>query len=437
MVLSAARAPRTPRSSRLRRLAPAVAGASALAFALSACAGSAGSGGGAGGGDAAGAYEAGASQEDIDAALADLDPIEITYQPSAASQESVQSPSGTVLAEAIEERSGGKITVDTVWGQAIAGYDEIHDALGDGRIDLAYTLPVYDPAQFPAVNALGDALGGLDPSPFVGEMITNAVATDVAWQTPEIVAEYEDLGIQPIAPTVASGGYYSVCNSPGVEESDFDGRQVRIASKTQGELMSHIGASPVSMEYTETFEALQRGTVDCTLGQLVPSAEAGIFEVAPHVGYLTETSISRSPGALLAGSSFEGLPLGYQQVIFDAYSDYFHGQMMTTINGNSVAIGMAKEAGGEIEQLPEEFQQDIIEFSEDKRAELADSGVAGDELQARVEDSAAKWASTIEELGYADEGTTEDFDEWFDEDTDFRPVGQAIFDEVILPHRPS
>src|SRR5699024_6806645 len=329
------------------------------------------------------------------------------------------------------------ITVDTVWGQAIAGYDEIHDALGDGRIDLAYTLPVYDPAQFPAVNALGDALGGLDPSPFVGEMITNAVATDVAWQTPEIVAEYEDLGIQPIAPTVASGGYYSICNSPGVEESDFDGRQVRIASKTQGELMSHIGASPVSMEYTETFEALQRGTVDCTLGQLVPSAEAGIFEVAPHVGYLTETSISRSPGALLAGSSFEGLPLGYQQVIFDAYSDYFHGQMMTTINGNSVAIGMAKEAGGEIEQLPEEFQQDIIEFSEDKRAELADSGVAGDELQARVEDSAAKWASTIEELGYADEGTTEDFDEWFDEDTDFRPVGQAIFDEAILPHRPS
>ena len=433
MVLSAAR---TQRTSRLRRLAPAVAGASALAFALTACAGSAGSGGSGEGGEA-GAYEAGASQEDVDAALAELDPVEIIYQPSAASQESVQSPSGTVLAEAIEERSGGKITVDTVWGQAIAGYSEIHDALGDGRIDLAYTLPVYDPAQFPAVNALGDALGGLDPSPFMGEMITNAVATDVAWQTPEIVAEYEELGISPIAPTVASGGYYTMCNTPGVEESDFDGRQVRIASKTQGELMSSIGASPVSMEYTETFEALQRNTVDCTLGQLVPSAESGIFEVAPHIGYMTETSISRSPGALIAGSAVQDLPLGYQQVIFDAYTDYFHGQMMTTINGNAVAIGMAKEADGEIEEIPKEFQQDIAQFSEDKRAELADSGVAGDELQARVEESAEKWAARIEEMGYSDEGTTEDFDEWFDEDTDFRPVGQAIFDEVILPHRPS
>ena len=191
------------------------------------------------------------------------------------------------------------------------------------------------------------------------------------------------------------------------------------------------------MEYTETFEALQRGTVDCTLGQLVPSAEGGIFEVAPHVGYMTETSISRSPGALLAGTGFESLPLGYQQVIFDAYTDYFQGQMQTTIGGNAVAIGMAKEAGGEISQFPEEFQKDIAEFSENKRAELADSGVAGGELQSRVEESAKKWQERAEELGFTDDGTTEDFDEWYDTETDFRPLGQAIYDEVLLPHRPS
>src|SRR5699024_4163197 len=141
--------------------------------------------------------------------------------------------------------------------------------------------------------------------------------------------------------------------------------------------------------------------------------------------------------ALLAGSKFENLPLGYQQVIFDAYTDYFHGQMMTTINGNAVAIGMAKEAGGEIEQFPEEFQMDIAEFSDNKRDEPAESGVAGGELQTRVEESAQKWTDRAEELGFTDEGTTEDFDEWFDDQTDFRPLGQAIFDEVILPHRPS
>jgi hypothetical protein len=124
-------------------------------------------------------------------------------------------------------------------------------------------------------------------------------------------------------------------------------------------------------------------------------------------------------------------------VIFDAYTDYFHGQMQTTVGGNAVAIGMAKEAGGEIEQFPEDFQQDIAEFSEEKRAALAEDGVAGGELQTRVEEAAEKWEGKAEELGYADDGTTEDFDEWYDTETDFRPLGQAIYDEVILPHRPS
>jgi TRAP-type C4-dicarboxylate transport system substrate-binding protein len=419
-----------------RRLAGATAGVAVLSLALSACAGSAGSGGAGGSGGGEG-YEAGADQAEIDAALADLDPVEIIYQPSAASQESVQSPSGTVLAEAIEERSGGKIKVDMVWGQAIAPYGELDAALADGRVDLAYSLPVYKPAEYPAVNALGDALGGSDPSPFVGEMVTNAMALDVAWNTPEIVAEYEEKGLTPIAPLTASGGYYSVCNATGMSQEDFKGRQVRIASKTQGELISHMGASPVSMEYTETFEALQRGTVDCTLGQLVPSAEAGIFEVAPNVGYMTETSFSRAPGALVAGSGFEQLPLAYQQVIFDSYADYFQGQMMTTIGGNADGIRQAKEAGGEIEQFPEEFQAEIASFNEENLAKINESGPIEGDLESAVLDAQEKWTAKAEELGYEDGGTTADMDEWYDQESDFRPLGQAIYDEVFLPHRPS
>ncbi|GAA4283051.1 hypothetical protein GCM10022261_05820 [Brevibacterium daeguense] len=421
----------------LTRTAAPLAAAAALTLALSACAGSAGGGGGGGGAGGGEGYEYGASQEELDQALAELDPVTITYQPSAASEASIQSPSGTVLAEAIEERSGGKITVETVWGQAIAGYGEVHDALADGRVDLAYTLPVYQPTEFPAVNALGDMLAGMSPSPFTGEMVTNAVAADVSWGTPEIVEEYESRGLSPIVPVVASGGYYSVCSEPGMGTEDWDGRQVRIASATQNQLMSHIGASPVSLEYTETFEALQRGTVDCTLAQLVPSAEAGIFEVAPHVGYMTETSYTRAPGALLAGSSFDQLPLAYQQVVFDSFVEYYQGQMMTTIGGNAEGIRQAKEAGGEIEEFPADLQQTIEDFNSAKKEEIVESGVVGEDTITRIEDSAEKWAQQAEELGYEDQGSTEDFDEWYDEETDFTKMSTALFDEVFTAHRPS
>lgn len=403
------------------------------ALLLSSCAGGAGD---SSGGDDEG-YEYGASQEEIQEVIADLEPVTITFQPSAASEASVQSPSGTELAEAIEEKSDGKISVDVVWAQAIASYGEVHDALADGRVDLAYTLPVYEPDEFPAVNAVGDMLGGLSPSPFVGEMITNAVAADVGWNSPEVVEDYTSKGLTPLVPVVASGGYYSVCNETGMTTEDWQGRQVRIASASQNQLMRHIGASPVSIEYPETFEALQRGTVDCTLGQLVPSAEAGIFEVAPNVGYMTDTSYTRAPGAMVAGSKFQQLPMAYQQIIFDTYADYFQGQMMTTIGGNADGVRQAKEAGGEIERFPDDLQDSIEEFNETTKQEIVDSGVLGEETLTRLEESAEKWTQRADELGFTDEGTTEDFDEWYDTETDFRPLAQEVFEDAFLEHRPN
>lgn len=422
------------RATRAGRSARLAGGVTALTLVLSACAGSVGGEDSAGGGDG---YAANASQEEIDAALEDLDPVTLTFQPSAASESSIQSPSGTEFAKALEEKSDGKIKVDVVWGQAIAGYDEVHDALADGRVDLAYTLPVYDPAEFPAANALGDALAGVSPSPFVGEMIANATAADVSWGTPAIVEEYESEGLTPLVPVVASGGYYSVCGEKGVAKSDWQGRQVRIASKTQGETIDSIGASPVSIAYPETYEALQRGTVDCTLAQLVPSAEGGIFEVAPNVGYMTETSFPRSPGAMVAGSKFEQLPLAYQQLVFDSYAEYFQGQMMTTIGGNAEGIKQAKAAGGEIEQFPTSLQQEIEQLNKANKKEVAQSGIIGEDIAERVDASAEKWAKKAEELGFSDSGKTANFDEWYDEDTDFTPLAEAVYEDVLVEHRPN
>ena len=113
------------------RPAKAVAAVASLAL-LAGCAGSVG-GDGSGSEDSAGegfAYDA--SQDEIDAALADLDPVTIKFQPSSMSEKSILAPNGLDVKKAIEERSGGKITVDIVWGQAIAGYDAVDDALADG-----------------------------------------------------------------------------------------------------------------------------------------------------------------------------------------------------------------------------------------------------------------------------------------------------------------
>ncbi|WP_349828250.1 TRAP transporter substrate-binding protein DctP [Brevibacterium litoralis] len=425
-------------TTHIRRPAVALAGTAALALTLTACAGGAGSSGSSSESGSGDGFAYDAPQEEVDAAIADLDPITVTFQGSAASQESVMAPASTEFERIVEERSGGKIDVEIVWGQAVAGYAEVHDALADGRIDVAFTLPIYMPQEYPGVDAMGTALAGAPPSPFMGEMVANAMANNLAWEDEELLANYDEKGLQPLTPVAASGGYYTVCTEPIVSVDDWQGRQVRIAGTAQAAQVTAMGGTPVSMDYTETFEALQRGTVDCTLAQLVPSAEAGILEVAPHIGHMTDQSFSRAPGAYLAGKTFwDGLPLAYQQILFDSNAMASAGGMLAVIGGNADAMAQAKEHGGTVQPFDSGVEDAVAETTGPLLESAVEAGNLPEDIETRIEESVSGLESTFAELGYEDAGDTADFDEWFDWDTDFEGYARASYEDAGLEHRPS
>jgi TRAP-type C4-dicarboxylate transport system substrate-binding protein len=415
-----------------------IAAIAAIGLVASGCAGSAGSSGASGSGGGEG-FEFGASQEDVDAVLADLDPVEITYQAGAQSPQSVSARNGHGFKEYVEERSGGKITVDVVWGQAIAGYAEIDDALQDGRVDVSYALPIYNPTEHPQFNALATATAGMPNSPVVGEMVGNAALVELAWNSQELLDNYEEQGLVPLTPMISTGSYMSVCADEGTSLDDMDGRQIRVASVAHEQQVTAMGASPVSMEYVEVFEALQRGTVDCTLAQLLPSAEGGILEVAPHISYSSDeySLSSRTVGAELAGSSFDTLPLAYQQIIFDAASATFGGIVGITADGNAESVRQAKAAGGTIAPIDEATEEIIGQVHEEQHAAVAEDGLLGDDIAERVQASADKWSGVAADLGLEDQGSFEDLDEWWESgEMDFSPMGEQLYEEAFLEHRP-
>ncbi|WP_051218205.1 TRAP transporter substrate-binding protein [Nocardioides insulae] len=430
-----------PRTDWRRKLV-APAALSIAALALTACAGSAG-GGDTGSGDNAGGGEGfayGASQDEVDAAVEDLEPVTLTFQPTAASQNTIAAPAGIAFKKLVEERSNGKITLDLVWGQAIADYAEIHDALVDGRVDIADTLPVYQPTEFPAVNDLGTVMAGLPSSPYIGEMVANAVGNEAGWNNDTVLTEYEEMGLTPLTPFKALGGYYYLCDEPVQSAEDLKGRQVRIASAAQAEQVKELGSTPVSMEYGEVFEALQRGAVDCTLAPLLTSAESGLLEVAPHIGYTTDYSFSRSPGAFLAGSSFKELPLAYQQILFDANMTAQATNILGVIKGNAMAIQQAKEAGGEIHELDEDVQQTLGKHAEELAEETLANENLNDDAGEAIAASMDAWLEKFASRGYQDGGSTEDTDVWFDIDTDsteFDEYATALYEDgAAMDHRP-
>lgn len=421
------------RSAAVRPLT-AVATVASLTL-LAGCAGSVGGSDSDSDASAGEGFAVDASQDEIDEALADLAPVTLKFQPSAMSEQSILAPNGLDVKKAIEERSGGKITVDIVWGQAIASYADVDDALADGRVDLAFTLPSYTPAEYPAFDALGTAMSTLPSSPVASDLAANAAGVQAAWETPEVLAEFEDKNLVPLIPMLAAGGYSTMCSKPMTSAEDWKGNQVRVGSAAAGKQVTDLGATPVSLSFPETYEALQRGTVDCDLGQLAPNVEADTFEVAQHIGVASDAGIARSAGAITAGKKYSELPVAYQQVIFDSMSTTFSTMMEVVIGAKANAVEQAKANDGSVEAFDDEVQKQMATYAKtlsDKTAKKA--GVP--DAPSTLKTAGAGWQKSVTSFGYEDKGGFADLDEWYPEEANYDKLGDELFEKVMAEHRP-
>ncbi|WP_349826818.1 C4-dicarboxylate ABC transporter substrate-binding protein [Brevibacterium litoralis] len=413
-------------------------GASAAVGALLLTAGCGGGVGGDGGADAGTGFAYGADQAEVDAALADLDPVTLTIQPYAASPDAAAAVAEQSFMDAVEERSGGKISFEIAWGQSIAPYAEVDDALVDGRLDVAYSVPIYFQQEYPRLDAYNKLSQYAPATPLTGEAALQAQMSVAGWNDEAQLAEYTDKGLMPLNPLVSSGNYWTACGESGTAMGDWSGRQIRIGGSVQTPISESLGASPVSMEYGEAFEALQRGTVDCIFVQGMVAGSTGLLEAAPQVSTMGE---DRFTGAVtaghVAGSGVQNLPLAYQQIIFDAAGvDWMHGQVAAIIGSSADAVTDVRDAGGAFTEMDSEAAQAILDTQAEIAEQVVADGVIEEEVRAALESDVDRWMDDVADLGLTDDGDLAELDEWYDPETDFRPLMALAFQEGALAHRP-
>jgi TRAP-type C4-dicarboxylate transport system substrate-binding protein len=420
----------------IRRSAGA-AGLTALALLAAGCAGSAGSATASGGGTDAG-YEFGASDEEIKAAFADVDPITLTFQPAAQSPNEVSSQRELTFVETVEELSGGKITFDVVWGQAVAPFEELPDALVDGRVDVANLPIVYYPNEFPKYNAMVTTTTQLGGTPLVGELAATAAMSELWWNSPEVLEELEEHSVHPILPIEPTGQQAAVCKSELTETSDWDGALVRGSSASQMAQIEGMGASPTTMTISEVFEALQRNTIECSLFPYLGISLTGIAETAPHINYPTEVSIARGPSTIAIGSVYDSLPLAAKQLLFDTAGRQYQDSRYADFQSLADSASQVRDAGGGFHEMSAEVQTDLSEASTALIQKQVEDGLVPEDAPGALNDSYEKWFAVAEELGYTDDGGMGDFDKWFDADSvDLAPFSERVYEELFLPHRPA
>jgi len=175
--------------------------------------------------------------------------------------------------ETLLQRSQGRFEFKTsTWTEmSITGY-EIVRMTRQGQVDIGNAPLTYIAQDVPVLDAAD--LAGLNPTVEQARKVFDAL-------TPIVNKDLERIGVR----IIGSNPYPAqivFCRKPVKDLADLKGRKVRTFGPTLNDLMSAVGATPVSLAYAETYTALERGVVDCAITGSGSGNAAKWYEVTTH-----------------------------------------------------------------------------------------------------------------------------------------------------------
>jgi TRAP-type C4-dicarboxylate transport system substrate-binding protein len=392
-------------------------------------------------GDTGEAVEYGAEKQVYIDALADMEPVTLTMQSSA--------PKGAATgrrfeeyAAAVEEWSGGKITFELAFSNAIAPPAEVDNAIADTRLDMGSVIVALEPSVYPATNGLWDLSFMGRQTPVDGLLQWHGIMVEAATNSDEIYAEYEAQGMKVLLPTFSSGSYFVDCAEPGTDLSALRGRSTASQSRIQNIQAQALGMTPATVNYAEMFDSLQRGVVDCALSTMTVSSLGGFIPAAPHFAYDPTVGLASPGGSIAIGlERWNSLPLAAQQLLYDRLDVLLQANFEATWDNIDAALQAIAAANGGVEELSDDAVAALEEANEGvldearSNSELGD----GDAFVDGVNEAADFWASEVEGLGI--DGVDVDYDgfaEWHAAGApDLQPYFDALWERALDKRRPS
>jgi TRAP-type C4-dicarboxylate transport system substrate-binding protein len=185
----------------------------------------------------------------------------------------------TEFVEDVEVMSGGAIDIEMFYASSVVATVETFDAAANGIIDCDMTGGAYQTGKNPAFQFVGDIMGGYDTPYQQLSWLYYGGGLEQAQQL------YNEFGMQLIGWWVY-GQESLVSSSPIAGPDDLKDWKFRSPPGMETEIFANLGASPIVMDFTEVFTAMETGIIEGTdYSGLANDESIGLFDLAQHATY--------------------------------------------------------------------------------------------------------------------------------------------------------
>jgi TRAP-type transport system periplasmic protein len=232
----------------------------------------------------------------------------------------------------VEKATAGRITVTVFAANTLSPPMQVYDNTVKGVVDVGTNLLAYSPGRLPLSEVLQQPLGYR--SGYQATRLANAYYKKFR---PKEFDDVHVLFLHGAAPG------FIFTKGPVKSIADIKGLRIK-ANAENADIVKVLGASPVTMPVTETYDGLSRGLVD---GCLFPLEALQGFKIAEVVKTVVEDypmSYMTSMYAILNKARWNAISPADQKAIDKINEDYAEkaGKLWVELDNNATAFAKGK-----------------------------------------------------------------------------------------------
>ena len=258
----------------------------------------------------------------------------------------------TKLAELVKERSQGRLEIQVFPSSQLGTTTEMAEAIRLGTIDFYGAGNGFIEGMAPLTGII-NVPGVFRDSAHAQKAVFGLLHTDV----------YEKsllpLGLRPIGYVTNEFRHVTNNKRPIKTLADLKGLKLRVApSKIMAETVQALGASPVPIDWSELFSALQQGVVDGQENPFIQVYSAKFYEVQKH---LALTFHNWDAYILIVNEkTFQGLDRDLQQIVLQAARDGSEVAWADSAKQTGELLGKLKGFGMNVTEVdPKEVREAV------------------------------------------------------------------------------